>query len=242
MLSGSRLSLFGRLRDYRSLSALLASTVGLTARTAARETSPTTFEVAESPPCDKNTNDEGKILPQDESRSISDQPAGDTAHDLLLAHFEQKGEDGDEDARAELESANDADLQLLQLLESDRLDPISANSPSTLRVPQNPSAAEDGRVSAGAASTQPPSSGPEESVAVLGRLKLPVDSRVSGCEVLAALEGLARGQLWLSPFWGTEGRLPDTPEAAADAELLNLLEEEEDTLVSQSYANLAATH
>lgn len=35
----------------------------------------------------------------------------------------------------------------------------------------------------------------------------------------------------MSPFWGREGRLPDSTEAAADAELLKLLEDE-DALVS----------
>lgn len=226
--SGSRLSLFGRLRDYRLLSALLDAAMALHARTGAF--TPASGPTEGSPRGEGSVD--GRLQAEDKApEAVREDPAGEAANDLLLAELAQEGQDPEGEGPGEAEVANDADLQLLQLLESDRLDAASVCGVSTAAVPQGPPASSEGNGYGEEDFVDTAPCEPQKSVAVVGRVRLPVDASVSAYDVLAALEGLARGRLWLAPFWGTEGRLPDSPEAADDAELLNLLEEE-DQLVS----------
>lgn len=232
--SGSRLSLFGRLRDYRSLSALLHATLALTARSAS-EASPPSAEAASTAPVAENSLTEEKLeangLP---TETCEHQGASDTTHDLLFSNLAQELHSSDTGRSGEADLTNDADIHLLQLLDGDRTDSASPNLLAPSAGVQQLSISHAGN-SLSLGETSQASSRIGKSVAVVGRVKLSVDSEVSGYEVLAALEGLGRGKLWLSPFWGTDGRLPDPPEAADDAELLNLLEEE-DSLVRPSLA------
>ncbi|KAL8448312.1 hypothetical protein Emed_003842 [Eimeria media] len=211
--SGARLSLFGRLRDYRSLSALLDATISMASRTHALSPS----KALDSDFCEGLMNDQEKQLAEERQRACSsNQPTASSpaVHDIQLSHLER--EEGGADAGGG--PAEDADLHLLQLLESEGVEQPGPTSHSSLDIhPSKLLSAE----------SQPLPATQTEALAVVGSVSLPVDSQLSGFEVLAALEGLARGQLWLSPFWGADGRLPDSPEAADDAALLNLLEEEE---------------
>ncbi|KAL8433062.1 hypothetical protein Efla_006261 [Eimeria flavescens] len=224
--SGARLSLFGRLRDYRSLSALLEASSSVAARSQALSAQADTAST--SPLREAQEAGERQQAELAPSRNGRQPPASDAAHELLLSNLGQEANDPSSGPAGEVELIADADLALLRLLEGDSLDQ-TADSGHTASAAVQGSACSPAegsssrRVSAEIAASEPASG----ALAVQGRVRLPVDAQLSGFEVLAALEGLARGRLWLAPFWGRDGRLPDSPEAADDAALLNLLEEED---------------
>ncbi|KAL8433914.1 hypothetical protein ACSSS7_003519 [Eimeria intestinalis] len=223
--SGARLSLFGRLRDYRSLSALLDATVSMAARTHALFPFK---EASDPPPCEDSVGDQETQQAEERQRGCSSgnfSTSSAAVHAAQLSHVEQ--EVGNDDAGGGL-PVEDADLHLLQLLESEGVEQAGGSAHPSLDVLQSSCVSEamnpPRRQFAG---SQVLPETKTEALAVVGSASLPVDSQLSGYEVVAALEGLARGQLWLSPFWGADGRLPNSPEAADDAALLTLLEEEE---------------
>ncbi|OEH73726.1 hypothetical protein cyc_00686 [Cyclospora cayetanensis] len=241
--SGSRLSLFGRLRDYRSLAALLHSFGELTSLSEGCLASPSVLGSSDFPRKDDACGFSQRATGQNACSGAFDQKsedslatsaapqdvehaAPDPTNALLLAHL--TGEVVLQFPKEEVASAEKDDVQLLQLLESERPAPSSPLSPFMPESSLSP-------VSTPTAGPPRPLRDQDGRVAVVGKVRMALDVDVSGCATLAALEGLARGRLWLSPFWGEEGRLPDSQEAqeaAADVELLNLLDGD-DTLDAQ---------